>query len=409
MTTVEIHIHPDNFNHFVPQLARVRSRVPMVMGGAGAGKSVAVAQILLLDRVVMEGQSGIALRKYETDVRKSVFPLFVSIVKRFQLTKYFKINRSRMHLKFLPNGAEIYCLGASEPENLKSITAEDTVLNWAWLEEANQFKLSDFREIQRRIRGYTPYPKQFWMTFNPVSKFNWLKTELVDKDEPGVEIFRYTYKDNRFLSPDDVEILESLSRSNANDYRIYVLGEWGEPSTGLVFPHYQTITEKHWAVLPQDADTIFGIDWGYNTPTAVAEYKIVKQPVGMPHVFARQVLYQTGLLTDDVIRVIKPLAQGRYVYCDNAEPDRIKQLREAGILAKAWDKDVLSSIDFCKRLPLFVLGKDFESELQSYCWLEGTDKIKPHTPDHLIDTLRGAVWTHLRHHKGYSLLPLSYK
>jgi phage terminase large subunit len=405
-----LNIHPDNFNHYVPELSRVRTRIPMVMGGAGAGKSVGVAQILLLNRVVVEGQSGIALRKRETTVRKSVFPLLKSIINANGLKKYFKINETRMHFKFIPNGAEIYCLGASDPEALKSITTESKPLNWAWLEEANQFALSDFREIQRRIRGNTPYPKQFWLTFNPVSKLNWLKTELVDKDEEGLQVFKYTYKDNRFLTPDDREILESLARSSPNDYQVYGLGNWGEPSAGLIFPHYQSITEKIWELLPKDAQTIFGIDWGYNAPSAVAEYKIVRNK-DTYEVFGKQVLYKAGLLTDDIIRCVKPLAKGKYVYCDNAEPDRIQQLREAGIMARAWDKDILTSIDFCKRLPLYVLGKDFENEMSAYRWIDGTDKVDNNTPDHLIDTLRGAVWTHMRHNPIYkaALARLSYK
>ncbi|MCS7029522.1 MAG: PBSX family phage terminase large subunit [Bacteroidia bacterium] len=406
---VEINIHADNFNHFVPALSRVRARIPMVMGGAGAGKSVAVAQILILSRVVTEGQSGIALRKYETDVRKSIFPLMKWVINQFGLAKYFRINKTRMHFQFIPNGAEVYCLGVSDPESLKSITVEKGSLNWAWLEEANQFKINDFREIQRRIRGISAYPKQFWMTFNPVSKLNWLKKELIDKNEPGIELFKFTYKDNVFLSQDDKEILENLAQTSPHDYRIYTLGEWGEPSSGLVFPHYEVITQSVWDALPKDVDTIFGIDWGYNAPTAVAEYKILKENTGLPSVFARQILYQTGLVTDDIIRVIKPLVTGKYVYCDGAEPDRIAQLREVGILAKAWDKDVLTSIDFCKRLKLFVLGKDFENELENYRWLENTDKVDPKSEDHLIDTFRGAVWTHLRNHFAYRLLPLSYK
>jgi phage terminase large subunit len=405
---LHISIHPDNFNDYVKELSQVRVRIPMVMGGAGAGKSVAVAQILL-HRVMLEGQSGIALRKKETDVRKSVFPLFRGLINRWNLANYWRIHKQRMHFEFLPNGAEIYCSGASDTESLKSITPTNSVLNWAWLEETNQFTISDFREIQRRVRGYSQYPKQFWMTFNPVSRYHWLKTDLIDKGEYGIQVFKYTYKDNKFLSTDDAEILESLSVSSPNDYRVYALGEWGEPSAGLVFPHYEAITERAWEALPKDCDTIFGIDWGYNAPTAVAEYKIlrdVNNPRAMPKVFARQVLYKAGLLTDDVARVVKPLAQGRYVYCDNAEPDRIQQLREAGILAKAWEKDVLSSIDFCKRLPLYVWGKDFENELQSYRWMEGTDKVDTNTPDHLIDTLRGAVWTHMKNSRMYSMIHL---
>lgn len=405
---LNISIHPDNFNHYVKALSQVRVRIPMVMGGAGAGKSVAVAQILL-HRVMLEGQSGIALRKKETDVRKSVFPLLRGLINRWNLVNYWRINKQRMHFEFLPNGAEIYCSGASDTESLKSITPTDSVLNWAWLEEANQFTISDFREIQRRVRGYSKYPKQFWMTFNPVSKYNWLKTELIDKEETGIEVFKFTYKDNKFLSSDDVEILESLAVSSPNDYRVYALGEWGEPSAGLVFPHYESITERVWEALPKDCDTIFGIDWGYNAPTAVAEYRILRDAnnlKAMPKVFARQVLYRAGLLTDEVARVVKPLAQGRYVYCDSAEPDRIQQLREAGILAKAWEKDVLSSIDFCKRLPLYVWGKDFEHELQSYRWVEGTDKVDTNTPNHLIDTLRGAVWTHIKNSRMYSMIDL---
>jgi phage terminase large subunit len=400
---------PDLFNDYVGELAARRDPLMMVRGGAGAGKSVAVAQIAL-HRAMKEGQNGIAFRKHQEQARKSVFPLLKSLITQSNTSRYWKIGLRPMRLTYLPNGAQIWVEGAADPEALKSITNENGVFTWAWLEETSEFTPADLREIRRRLRGLTPWPKQVWLTFNPVSELHWLKTELVDKNAPGLYERVLTHPDNKFLTQSDRDVLEELKFSNPHDYQIYTLGQWGTPHSGLVYNNFALCSKAEFEALPGSCERILGVDFGYTAPTAVCEYKLVHRSGRLPAVYARELLYKEGLLNQELISFLKPLAGGAKIYCDCAEPSRIEGFRRAGLRAFAWEKDVKASTLFTKGIDLFVCGDNFINELSQYRWSDReADRPGQGTPDHLVDTLRGAVWSHLRRHPFANSMPLSYK
>jgi len=308
MPTIEV--KSGVLNPYVLQLADDRSPLVMVKGGAGAGKSVGVGQILVA-RCIMEGRNVLVLRKYSNHARSSVFLLVRSIISHWQMKRLFRINNTTMSFTFLPNGAEIRCAGCDDPDSLKSIVAQNgQSYGMAWLEEADQFLPEDLRQVRLRLRGPSALPKQIWLTFNPVSQFSWLKVELVDTNTAGLSVHTYTHRDNIFMEEADRAVIEGLAESSPNDYRVYGLGEWGLPGNGMIFPNnWFAIGEGVFDNLREsDHEEIFGLDFGFVAPMALVHYKIEKSYIQngmMPAVYAKQVMYSPGMQTTDAFAMLK--------------------------------------------------------------------------------------------------------
>ena len=80
---------------------------------------------------------------------------------------YCKINRTDFTIE-LYNGSSFLFAGLDDPEKIKSITG----LTDAWLEEATEFSVDDFSQIDLRIRHETAKDQMLILSFNPVSKAN---------------------------------------------------------------------------------------------------------------------------------------------------------------------------------------------------------------------------------------------
>jgi phage terminase large subunit len=156
---------------------------------------------------------------------------------------------------------------------------------------------------------------------------------------------------------------------------------------------------------------VFGLDFGYNNPTALCR---VTERDG--DLYAREEIYQSHLTNSDLIPMIKQIVKSHEtVYCDSAEPNRIEELRRAGVKAVAANKDVKGGIDFIKSRKLYVHSgsANLLKEIKSYKYMDqGKRKVnEPEIPlklnDHICDSLRYAaisfkkakVGLHLSWHK----------
>jgi phage terminase large subunit len=87
------------------------------------------------------------------------------------------------------------------------------------------------------------------------------------------------------------------------------------------------------------------------------------------------------------------------IFCDNAEPKTIEELRRAGYNAKPADKDVREGIRKVKGQPLYITEKSVNliKEIRSYKWKTDKDGKVLDEPikfnDHAIDALRYAIFT----------------
>jgi len=388
------HLHEIINNVYYPLLEN-QDRYLILYGGAGGGKSHFVAQKILI-RIIIGMKQRIrhrflTLRKTQPAVRKSVFTLLNYYIYQWNLQNFVKVNRSDMSFHFI-GGSEILCGGLDEVEKLKSIEGVTSV----WMEEATEFNQRDFRQINLRLRGKTSSYKQIILSFNPIEKLSWLYNRFFEKSGDKTKIVQTTYRDNCFIDEEYIEVLEGLKDEDETTYQIYNLGQWGVLKN-IIYSNYDLIDKWPDGI----SETIHGLDFGYNNETALLEIGIKDEEI-----YLRELLYETHLTNEDLIEKLKKLIPNKSssIYGDSAEPARIQEIKRAGfnIYKSAKGKNsVKDGIDYVKRKKLHILKSsvNLTKEIQSYKYKEDKDGNVLEEPvkfrDHLMDSLRMALWTHL--------------
>ncbi len=310
---------------YLPYLT-ASQRVQIFYGGAGSGKSVFLAARALLD--AMTGRNTLVVRQVARTLRASCFAEVQKSVARFGLGDWFQVSRSEMSLTCRHNGAQLLFLGLDDVEKVKSLTPGRGALTDIWVEEATETAYTDVKQLEKRLRGISPHKKRLTLSFNPVSRAHWIyRTYFSDFKEdagllttPHLLILRTTYKDNRFLSPDDRAGMEN----EADPYfrQVYTLGEWGLQAGGIL----TRFEEADLSGLPRvKARLRLGLDFGY--ARAPAAYLLAMVEPGEGSVYVLEGRYLRGLSNQALARHLIPVAQGLPVYCDSAEPKSIAALR----------------------------------------------------------------------------------
>jgi phage terminase large subunit len=114
-------------------------------------------------------------------------------------------------------------------------------------------------------------------------------------------------------------------------YKIYALGEKGTGKT-TIYTHW-----KHYEHLPEIKETYYGLDFGFNHPTALIEVNIIDNTC-----YVKEIIYKEGLTSTDLIKMMDELqiSKKKEIACDTARPEIIEDLRRKGYNAKSAIKDV---------------------------------------------------------------------
>lgn len=349
---------------------RSRKRYVVMKGSAGSGKSVDTAQMYILRLMQDKGRNLVCVRKSDVTNRDSTFSELVGAVERMGVSSAWKITQSPLSLT-CANGNKIIFRGMNDSkqrEKLKSITFSHGKLTDVWIEEATELVQSDLEIIDDRLRGELPEGLfyQIKMTFNPVSSSHWLKKAFFDYKDENTLTHHSTYLDNRFC---DEAYKERMLRRKAVDpegYRIYGLGEWGEVG-GLIFSNY-VIEDFNTSRERFDAMAI-GQDFGFNHANAILT---IGYKDGEIYICSEIYVYEKD--TTEII----PLAKGRLdrnlvMWCDSAEPDRIKMWLKAGYKARAVVKNpnsVNAQIDWLKGRKIHIHPSCVNTikEIQQWRW-----------------------------------------
>lgn len=315
-------------------------RYIVMKGSAGSGKSVDTAQNYILRLMQDKGRNLVAMRKSDITNRDSTFAELTGAVYRMFGDKadlYWKINRSPQMLTCRSNGNQIIFRGMNDDrqrEKLKSITFPKGKLTDVWLEEATEFTQADLEIIDDRLRGELPEGQfyQIRMTFNPVNKNHWIKKVFFDIPDPNVLTHHSTYLTNRFIDDAYKQRMERRKKVDPEGYQIYGLGEWGEIG-GLILHNWE----------PQDIslnisdydDFAIGQDFGFNHANAIlllgwkdGDIYILRELYGFEKDTAEWIAEANNA----------GVPKNRVMWCDSAEPDRIKMWKDAGYRAKGVNK-----------------------------------------------------------------------
>jgi len=366
-------------------------KIEIIYGGAGSGKSYTVAQFIIFELCLNHKNKQILItRKTNPALRLTAYRLIRNLLEPLRGHVPIEEAFTEQTIHFPTTGATIFFRGIDNPEKIKS--AE---FNYIWMEEATEFTEADYQQLRLRLRRASAGDRnQMFLTFNPVT--SWIQDYFfTGKKEKDVGILKTTYKDNPYLTEDYRQQLIDLEKQDKTYYQIYTLGEFATPEH-IIYTHYQ-IEEQ----LPKNFDEIiYGLDFGYNNPTALLEIGVRDKEV-----YVLRELYESKLTNSELIARMKQFIKTPYanIYCDSAEPQRIEEIRQAGFNAYPSDKEVKYGIDFVKSLPLHISSECVNTlkEIRTYGWKQDKNSNIIDEPvkfmDHTMDALRYAVVTHLRH------------
>lgn len=370
-------------------------------GGGGSSKSHSLAQLVTFYCFNYSNITSRCLRKTRTSAEKTIYDIFLKGKVFPEMSEIFPTikcdwNKSKLRCEF-SNGSVLTVDGLDDPHKLKSSES-----NFMWIEEANDLTWNDWLTAKMYNRAPNSHGllNQIFIGFNPTDGFSWLKTKLVDGKTPLTEIHS-THLDNPFLPEQSRKNYERMGEEDENFYRVYTLGEWGQLK-GLVYSNWKAVY-----TIPIGDEVIYGLDFGFNNPSALAKLTIKDL---VPYI--EEKIYKTGLtnlqLMEEMVRVgVKP---NDVIYADCAEPARIKEMslpwkdskgeQHPGFNVKEAKKSVMDGIDCVKRYCLHIAAGAINilKEVRAYKWKERKDGSIIDEPvkllDHIMDAVRYALYTH---------------
>lgn len=358
------------FNPVFKPVHQCKKRYIVMKGSAGSGKSVDTAQMYILRLMQDKGRNLVCVRKSDITNRDSTFAELESAINRMGVGAAWRVTQSPLSFTCV-NGNKIIFRGVNDNkqrEKLKSITFAQGKLTDVWIEEATELVQQDLEIIDDRLRGELPDGLfyQIKMTFNPVSSSHWIKQVFFDYTDSNVMTHQSTYLDNQFC--DEAYKARMLRRKEVDPegYQIYGLGEWGETG-GLIFSNYAV---EEFDTDYQNFDAVaIGQDFGFNHANAILTLGYKDGDI-----YVCNEIYVHEKETNEIIELAQDTVPKQYtMWCDSAEPDRIKMWRKAGYKAKAVMKNpnsIQAQIDWLKgrKIHIHPSCRNTKKEIQQWRW-----------------------------------------
>lgn len=277
-----------------------------------------------------------------------------------------------------PNGSYIEFFGVEDGGKVRGPGRDILYVN-----EANLIPFQTYTQLALRTKEI------IFLDFNPADEESWVYKVA---DDPKNILIHSTYKNNPFLSKEQVAEIESLQYADENLWKVYGLGLRGT-SSETIYTHWKIVDE-----MPNKGERVYGQDFGFNVASALVEVEFYEGGI-----YVDELLYEQKLTTGDLVERYRSLnlSKGREIFADAAEPKTIEELRRAKYNAKPADKDVLEGIRKVKSMPLYITRRSANvlKEIKSYKWKVDKDGKVLDEPvkfsDHSMDAIRYAVFTKL--------------
>lgn len=368
-------------------------------GGSSSGKSYFLAQKIVLDN--MDGANWLVCRNVAKTLRKSVFNEVKKAIVKAGLLKWYKINTTDMVITNKLNGKQILFAGLDDPEKIKSVSPEVGVIERVFVEEATEVKRDAIKQLKKRLRGRSKISKHIYLAFNPILKShylykeyfkNWIDGQNVYKDK-DLLIVKTTYKDNLYLTPEDIEQLEN--EDDKYFYEVYTLGNWGILGN-VIFKNWRV--EDLSSVTASFDHVCNGLDFGYSVdPNALLKCHLDKK---RKKIYVFQEGGAAGMSDDELADLCFDMCKHEYISCDEAEPRTIDYLSSRGLNAIPCIKgadSIRRGIRWLQGYEIIidVRCQNFKNEIEQYHWKQDKDGNVMNVPvdknNHWLDALRYAL------------------
>lgn len=397
----------------------------VLKGGRGSGKSFHIPLRILID--IMEYPvSAVGIRKVQNTLLKSVYANFKSAANVLGVRHLFKFADTRLEITYKPRGNKIYCMGADDPDKIKSIKDADFPLAIGWFEELAEFKTEDEvtsiensilrEELEGKINSEAdrkkayPFDYSFYYSYNPPKRRqSWVnkKYESSFIDE-NTYVHHSTYLDNPHLSKKFIEEAENVKARKPLKYRWEYLGE--AIGSGVVpFDNLQIKAGSIPDEMVANFDNIRNaVDFGYATdPLAFVRWHYDKKKNG---IYAIDEVYGVKISNRELAKKLHDKGyQNDEIFADSAEPKSIAELRSEHSVKKIigvkkgpdsveYGEEWLDDLDFICIDPLRTpnIAREFEN-IDYQTDRDGNPKPRLEDKDnHTIDATRYAFSQDMR-------------
>lgn len=284
-----------------------------------------------------------------------------------------------------PSGSIIEFFSADQPGKVHGPARDILFIN-----EANHLDWDTARQLLVRTRLLA------FFDYNPTHTF-WIHEQIAPRE--NCRSIHSTYKDNTYLTPEQVAEIES-NKGDAAWWRVYGEGLVGQLE-GLVFPEFDLCD-----ALPEGDGyrDVYGMDFGFtNDPSVLLHLRI---DTGKREIWAHQLFYQRGMLNADMAAAMERAGvpkRSTMIFADCAEPKTIAELAGYGwnILPCYKATRKAEQLQRLRGFRLHITKGSLEtiSEARGYCWMQDKDGRWLNEPqpfnDHAMDALRYGAFTYL--------------
>lgn len=361
-------------------------RIVIHQGSSRSGKTYALCQYIIYLLTTRKDKLVITVaRKTLPALKGSVYRDFIEIAQKVGIYYLAEINKAELTFKYKNHLVEFISL-----DNEMKVRGRKR--NICWLNEANEFFLSDFEQLALRTS------ERILCDFNPSDVIHWLY-DVGNRSD--AELFITTFEDNAFLDDEIRKEILRMKETDADRWRVFGLGLRANFKTGAIYDNWNWIEYKEF-LDKEHCEVAYGIDFGFsNDPTTIIEVRRKND-----RLYIHELLYKKGLTNQDLYQEIKQLKLEEELFiCDSAEPKSIEELKRLGLYVKPSQKgkdSVLNGISTIKEYTVYASkeSKNLFTEYQYYVWESNRDgerinKIKQNGQDHLMDALRYSVTTGL--------------
>ena len=369
-----------------------KSRYFVITGGRGSGKSFEVGRFVTL-LSFEQGHKILFTRQTMTSAHLSIIPEFKEKIELLKLEDLFSISKSEIKNK--QSNSEIFFKGlktssGDQTANLKSLQG---VTTWI-LDEAEELTDEDtFDKINLSIRNNDKQNRVI-LILNPATKEHWIYKKFFEQEgikegyngtKGNTTYIHTTYEDNiKNLGVSFLQEVEKIKINNPSKYEHVILGGWLDKADGVVFTNWE-----FGAFNPNYLQTSFGMDFGFSIdPDALAEVAIdLKNKI----LYVKEHIYQRGLKTHELSKMLIEKTKGGLIIADSAEPRLIDDLRFQKVNIQAVKKGTIESgivrmQDF--KIIVEPNSTNIAKELNNYCYLNKGSRLYVDNWNHIIDAIR---------------------
>jgi PBSX family phage terminase large subunit len=236
--------------------------IALYQGGFGSGKTFCGSLIGILLCMKYQGITGLVGAQTYTLLRDTTLKQYFEHLDNmgFKAGVHYDYKTSEEILRF-KNGSEILFRHLQEPNKLKSLN-----LGFVELEEMSDTPESTFKMLLSRLRQSIKddwrkkgFKYRLFGHTNPEASKGWIYKYFVEQKQDNYRLIQAPTTQNTFLEPDYVESLKLAY--DEEYYRINVLGEFGDYTSGLVVKGFSNENIKPITYQP---DMALHLTWDFN-------------------------------------------------------------------------------------------------------------------------------------------------